>query len=54
MPPTTVDEPAAWRFELHEVLTESQKHRFSDFDLLTAFMAAKLTAVAADITRDKG
>lgn len=46
LPPTTADEPVPWRFELHEVSAESQKYRFSDYEQLTTFVAARLTAVA--------
>jgi hypothetical protein len=52
IPAATVDEPPAWRFEVQEVSAEPQKHRFSDFEQLKAFMAAKLTAVAAASNQD--
>jgi hypothetical protein len=52
MPPATTDEPAAWRFELREVAAEPQKYGFSDLEQLIAFMAAKLTAVAATSNQD--
>jgi hypothetical protein len=47
MPPATAAEPETWRFELREVAAEPQKHGFSDLEQLKAFMAVKLTAVAA-------
>ncbi len=46
--PGTADEPAAWRFELQEVSAESPRHRFSDLAQVSAFVAAKLTAIALD------
>jgi hypothetical protein len=52
IPAATVDEPPTWRFELQEVSAEPQKYRFSDFEQLQAFMAAKLTAVAAASNQD--
>lgn len=52
MPPATTGEPAAWRFELREVSAEPQKHGFSDLEQLIAFVAAKLTAVAAASNQD--
>jgi hypothetical protein len=54
MPPATTGEPAAWRFELREVAAEPQKHGFSNLEQLKAFMAAKLTAVAASSQQDSG
>lgn len=50
--PATTDEPPTWRFELREVSADPQKHGFSDLEQLKAFMAAKLTAVAAGSNRD--
>jgi hypothetical protein len=52
IPAATVDEPPTWRFELQEVSAEAQKYQFSDFEQLQAFMAAKLTAVAAASNQD--
>lgn len=46
IPPEGVGEPAVWRFELQEVAAESRRHWFSDFALLQAFVAGRLTAVA--------
>lgn len=48
IPPATANEPPTWRFEVQEVSDKPQKHRFSDFEQLQAFMSAKLTAVAAN------
>lgn len=47
-PPTTADEPPAWRFELQEVSAESEKHRFRNLDLLCAFTSAKLDGIVAE------
>jgi hypothetical protein len=52
MPPATAAEPETWRFELREVAAEPQKHGFSDLEQLKAFMAVKLTAVAASSQQD--
>ncbi|MBK8986388.1 MAG: hypothetical protein IPM39_09945 [Chloroflexi bacterium] len=52
MPPTTAAEPETWRFELREVAAEPRKHGFSDLEQLKAFMAVKLTAVAASSQQD--
>ena len=52
VPPATTDELPTWRFEVQEVSDEPQKHRFSDFEQLQAFMLAKLTAVAAASNQD--
>ncbi|MBE2199259.1 MAG: hypothetical protein IAE79_11665 [Anaerolinea sp.] len=50
--PATEDEPETWRFELCEVAAEPQKHGFNNLEQLIAFMAAKLTAVAASSKQD--
>jgi len=52
IPAATADEPPTWRFELREVSAEPQKHRFSDFEQVQAFISAKLTAVAAGSHRN--
>ncbi len=52
IPAATANEPPAWRFEVQEVSDKPQKHRFSDFEQLKAFIAAKLTAVAAASNQD--
>jgi hypothetical protein len=52
VPPATTGEPATWRFELREVSAEPQKYGFSDLEQLIAFVAAKLTAVAAASNQD--
>jgi hypothetical protein len=54
MPPATAAEPETWRFELREVAAEPQKHGFSNLEQLIAFMAVKLTAVAASSKQDSG
>lgn len=46
IPPEGVGEPAVWRFELQEVAAEARRHRFSDFEQMQLFVAARLTAVA--------
>ena len=48
MSPGVADEPTAWRFELQEVSAESAKHRFNDLEQVYAFVAARLTNIAAD------
>jgi hypothetical protein len=53
IPPVTADEAPTWRFEVQAVTAEPQKYRFSDFEQLTTFIAARLTAVAANNTQDK-
>lgn len=52
IPAETADALPIWRFEVQEVAAEPQKHRFSDFEQLKSFMAATLTAVAADSNPD--
>jgi hypothetical protein len=52
IPPATIGEPVTWRFELREVAADPQKYGFSDLEQLIAFMAAKLTAVAAAGNQD--
>jgi hypothetical protein len=46
VPSETSDEPPAWRFEVQDVSAESQKYRFGNLGQLSAFVAARLTAVA--------
>ena len=47
MPRETKDEPPNWRFELQEVLVDSQNHGFSDLEQLKESMWARLVAIAA-------
>lgn len=37
-----------WRFELQVVAAEQEKHLFSSYELLMAFVAARLAAVAGN------
>jgi hypothetical protein len=46
IPPLTTSEPPTWRFELREVSTDPQKHRFSSLKQLKKFLAAKLVSAA--------
>ncbi|MBK6712320.1 MAG: hypothetical protein IPG51_18620 [Chloroflexi bacterium] len=48
IPPAADDESPTWRFELRDMLADSQKHRFRNFEELVRFMSMKLTAVAAE------
>ena len=48
IPSATANEPPAWRFELREVTAESSTQRFGSFAQLQEYMAARLTAVAAN------
>lgn len=48
VPPATANESPAWRFELREVTAESPTQRFGSLAQLNEFMAARLTAVAAN------
>lgn len=52
IPPVVDDEAPTWRFELRDVSTGAQKHRFRNFEQLVAFMSGKLTAVAANNNQD--
>jgi hypothetical protein len=48
IPPATINEPPAWRFELREVTADSPTQRFGSLAQLHEFMVDRLTAVATN------